>query len=163
MDSNLQWIKTEIYDKCSFKISDFKTESEGKGYYACQFKLNELNILSRNGRITPRKTGQFLTCWKRNKNGTIEPFNEYDPIDFYIVNVQAGDKAGQFVFPKALLVNKGILSTVKKDGKRGFRVYPKWDNPTSQQARRTQKWQLDYFYEINSDTDINKVLDLYTM
>lgn len=28
MDKNLNQIKTEIYDKCSFVISDFKTENE---------------------------------------------------------------------------------------------------------------------------------------
>ena len=30
MDRNLTQIKTEIYDKCSLEISDFKTESESK-------------------------------------------------------------------------------------------------------------------------------------
>jgi hypothetical protein len=161
MNTNLNQIKTEIYDKCSYKISDFKTETESKGYDACQFQLNGLNILSRNAKITPKKGGQFVTFWKRNGNGSIEPFGENDQIDFYIVNVRTENAFGQFVFPKSVLIIKGILSTEKKEGKRAFRVYPNWDKVKSKQAERTQKWQLNYFYEINTSTDLKKVIELY--
>ena len=161
MDRNLNQIKIEIYDKCSLKISDFKTEIESKEYNACQFQLNELNILSRNTKITPKKVGQFVTFWKRNENGSIEPFNENDKIDFYAVNVRTENEFGQFVFPKSVLIKKGIISTEKKEGKRAFRVYPNWDIVKSNQAERTQKWQLNYFYEINSSTDLKKVNELY--
>ncbi|WP_338378933.1 MepB family protein [uncultured Flavobacterium sp.] len=161
MDKNLNQIKSEIYDKCSLKISDFKTEMESKEYNACRFQLNGLNILSRNAKITPKKVGQFVTFWKRNGNGPIEPFNENDRIDFYTVNVRTENEFGQFVFPKSTLVKKGIMSTEKKEGKRGFRVYPKWDVAKNKQAERTQKWQLNYFYEINDSTDLQKVTELY--
>ena len=161
MDTNLNQIKTEIYDKCSFKILNFKTKTESKEYNACQFQLNGLNILSRNAKITPKKSGQFVTLWKRNGNGPIEPFCENDQIDFYIVNVRTENEFGQFVFPKSVLIIKGILSTEKKEGKRAFRVYPNWDKVKSKQAERTQKWQLNYFYEINSSTNLKKVIELY--
>lgn len=162
MDKNLNQIKTDIYDKCSLDISDFKTEAESKEYNACRFKLNELNILSRSAKITPKKAGQFVTFWKRNENGSIEPFNENDLIDFYTVNVRTENKFGQFVFPKSVLIKKGILSTEKKEGKRAFRVYPNWDTVQSKQARRTQNWQLNYFYQISYSTDLQKVIELYT-
>ena len=161
MDKNLNQIKTEIYDKCSLVISDFKTETESKEYNACRFQLNGLNVLSRNAKITPKKVGQFVTFWKRNGNGIIEPFNEKDGIDFYTVNVRTENEFGQFVFPKSVLIKKGIISTEKKEGKRGFRVYPNWDTVKSKQAEQTQKWQLNYFYEINSSTDLQKVNELY--
>lgn len=161
MDKNLKEIKTEIYDKCSLKISDFQTETESKEYNACRFQLNGLNILSRNAKITPKKVGQFVTFWKRNGNGIIEPFNEKDGIDFYTVNVRTEKEFGQFVFPKSVLIKKGILSTEKKEGKRGFRVYPKWDVAKNKQAEQTQKWQQNYFYQINSLTDLKKVGELY--
>ncbi|TBN17962.1 MepB family protein [Hyunsoonleella pacifica] len=161
MDHNLKQIKTEIYDKCALKISDFQTELEGKAYQACQFKLNGRSIISRNAKMTPKKIGQFVTFWKRNKNGVIEPFNEKDQIDFYIVNVRAENRFGQFVFPKSVLINKSIITTQKKDGKRGFRVYPKWDITKSKQAQQTQKWQLNYFYEINNTTNLEEVVELY--
>ena len=68
---------------------------------------------------------------------------------------------GQFVLPKSLLIKKGIISTAKKEGKGVFRVYPNWDVAKSEQAERTQKWQLDYFYKINDSTNFNKVPELF--
>lgn len=163
MNSNLNQIKTEIYDKCSMKVSGFEAETESKEYNACRFQLNGLNILSRNAKITPKKVGQFVTFWKRNGNGPIEPFNENDPIDFYTINVRTENEFGQFVFPKSVLIKKGIISTEKKEGKRAFRVYPNWDTVKSKQAEQTQKWQQNYFYQINSSTDLKKVTELYKL
>ena len=38
-----------------------------------------------------------------------------------------------------------ILSVNGQGGKRGFRVYPKWDLPENKQAKQTQSWQVSYF------------------
>ncbi len=76
------------------------------------------------------------------------------------MNVRNENEFGQFVFPKYVLIKKGIISTENKEGKRAFRVYPKWDVTKNKQAERTQKWQLNYFYEINNSTDLKKVLGL---
>ncbi len=70
-------------------------------------------------------------------------------------------KLGQFVFSKSVLIDKGIISTEKREGKRVFRVYPKWDVAKNKQAQLSQQWQLKYFYEINNLTDLNKVNELY--
>lgn len=161
MDQNLNLIKTTVYNKCSLEVSNFKFELESKEYDACKYKLNGLNIISRSAKITPKKAGQFVTFWKRSKNEPIEPFNETDFIHILTVNVRSENKFGQFVFPKSALIKKGIISTEKKEGKRAFRVYPSWDITKSKQAQRTQKWQLEYFYEINNSTDFNKVLELF--
>ncbi|WP_405207319.1 MepB family protein [Aquimarina sp. LLG6339-5] len=161
MDDNLSQIKRKVYDRCSLKILDYVNEPESQEYCACRFKLNGQNILSRTAKVTPKKVGQFVTFWKRKENGPIEPYHKSDQIDFYIVNVSKENKFGQFVFPKSLLIKKGIISTEIKEGKRAFRVYPKWDITKSKQAERTQKWQLNYFYEINDKIDIEKVLELY--
>lgn len=161
MNSELTKIKNKVYDKCSFNISDFKTDPESKEYEACRFKLNGLTIICRNAKVTPKKIGQFVTFWKRNENGLIEPLNETDTFDFYVVNVQNENKQGQFVFPKSVLIKKAILSTDNKEGKRAFRVYPIWDITKNKQAERTQKWQISYFYEIKTNTDLKKVNRLY--
>ncbi|MDO6739341.1 MepB family protein [Wenyingzhuangia sp. 2_MG-2023] len=161
MDSNLNQIKREVYEKSGLKITDFQTEKESKEYAACRFELNGRKIISRNSKITPKKVGQFVTFWKRNGNGPIEPFDENDLIDFYTVNVRSENKFGQFVFPKSVLIKKGIISTEKKEGKRAFRVYPNWDIAKNKQAEQTQKWQLNYFYLINNATDFKKVAELY--
>ncbi|WP_158857379.1 MepB family protein [Lunatibacter salilacus] len=162
MDNKLTLIKTEIYDKCALEISDFRIEMESKEYDACRFKLNGRRIISRNSKITSKKAGQFVTFWKRQGTGPIEPFCETDQFDFYVVNVRAENKVGQFVFPKSVMIKKGIISTAIIEGKRAFRVYPSWDATTSKQAEKTQKWQLDYFFEINDEMDFNKIVELYT-
>lgn len=162
MDENLNQIKTEIYDKCSFEISHFKLEPESREYDACRFDLDGRKIICRNAKITPKKVGQFVTFWKRNENGPIEPFEENDKIDFYVVNVRTENGFGQFVFPKSVLIGKGIISSGKKEGKRAFRVYPSWDIVKNKQAELTQNWQLSYFYEIGKMTDFKKVNDLYS-
>ena len=161
MADNLTQIKTKVYDKCALEISSFTRESESKEYAACHFKLNERYVFSRNAKITPKKVGQFVTFWKRSKEGPIAPFHIDDQIDFFVVTVKKEHNFGQFVFPRSILIKKGILSTETKEGKRAFRVYPKWDEPLNKQAIQTQKWQLDYFYEINSSTDLKKVDELY--
>jgi len=76
------------------------------------------------------------------------------------VNIRKDNRFGQFVFPKAVLIKKGIISTTTKEGKRAFRVYPSWDIPTSKQAERSQKWQLYYFYDAKT-VDLEKVKSLY--
>lgn len=161
MDNTLRQINAKIYRPCGFQLSDLETESESKEYEACRFVLNGLHIISRSAKITPKKGGQFVTFWKRNANGPIEPFHETDPFDFYVVNLRSDDKLGQFVFPKAVLIHKGIVSTDTKEGKRAFRVYPPWDIVNNKQASRTQKWQLDYFYEIGANIDFDRVKGLY--
>jgi len=161
MDSKLNQIKTKIYDKIELEISNFKIELESKEYNACRFELNGRHIISRNAKITPKKVGQFVTFWKRNGNGPIEPFSETDSIDFYVVTVCKKNEFGQFVFPRTVLMKKGIITTGKKEGKRAFRVYPNWDEAKNKQAKQTQKWQLNYFYEINNSTELNSVKELY--
>lgn len=161
MPGILSQIKTTVYDKCGLEISNFRMETESRPYNACQFVLNAAKTINRDGKITPKKLGQFLTCWKRNNHGPIEPFDKKDQFDFLTVNVQTKTSLGQFVFPKAILLKQGIISTDKKEGKRAFRVYPPWDIPKSNQALKAQKWQLNYFFEIGHTTDFKKVMELY--
>jgi len=161
LNENLFEIETKIYNKISLKISRINNSPEGIEYDACQFELNGMKVICRSSKITPKKVGQFVTFWKRNQEGITEPFCENDRIDFYVINVKNKNRFGQFVFPKSELVKRGIISTKIKDGKRGFRIYPKWDKAQSKQAERTQKWQLNYFYEIQEETDLKKVIELY--
>lgn len=162
MNQPLKEVKIRIYDKLALEISHLRNEQEGSDYDACQFELNGVKIISRSAKITPKKVGQFVTCWKRNPYGITEPYHETDPFDCYVIQVTANNRLGQFVFPKSALINHGIVSTASKEGKRGFRVYPQWDTAVNRQAIKTQTWQLDYFYEIGEMTDLEKVKELYT-
>lgn len=141
--------KTFVYDKCGFNFSELNVENESKEYGACAFRLNGLKIHFRISKITPAKTGQFVTIWKRNKDGVTQPFSLTDEIDFVIISSQNEYDFGQFIFPKSLLLSKGIITGNGKEGKRGIRVYPPWDKVSNKQAEKTQLWQTKYFLAIN--------------
>jgi len=161
LNKNLIEVKNQVYDRLSFHISKVNNELEGTKYDACQFELNGLKIISRSSKITPKKVGQFVTFWKRNQVGETEPFSDNDQFNFYVINSKSGNRFGQFVFPKSELINKGYISSERKSGKRGFRVYPVWEKTLNKQAEKNQKWQLKYFYEIGENIELKKVTDLY--
>lgn len=139
-------------------------EEESYEYGACEFKLGKAKIKFRVAKITPTKIGQFVTFWKRQNDGPIEPFNFLDKIDFYVVSVRMKSRFGHFVFPKSVLREQGILTYKGKEGKRAIRVYPPWDKTTSKQAQKTQTWQREYFVE-HSETnfiDEDRIKELYS-
>ena len=155
MNQILTETKELVFDKCGFEISNVKIEKESSEYFAHRFEINNLKILFRQAKITPTKVGQFVTLWKRKKDkDPIEPFEITDNIDLFVINVKTEERFGQFVFPKSVLIEKGIVSD-KKEGKRAIRVYPSWDKTENKQAQKTQKWQLSYFLEIPLDKTIN--------
>jgi hypothetical protein len=154
--NDLKTVKNWVYDQCDFDFKNPKLNVESIEYGACSFELDGKKIEHRVSKITPTKNGQFVTIWKRNPNGIPEPFDINDEIDFIIITVRSTENLGQFIFPKSVLANKGIITQNGKSGKRGIRVYPPWDIPESKQAEKTQNWQLDYFLTIKTDgsTDI---------
>lgn len=147
--------KEIIFDKAELQLESLQKETESEEYSAFRFLLNGKDICYREAKITPTKTGQFVTLWKRNEAGIIEPFDDSDAIDFVIVNVRKEENWGQFVFPKKILLEKGIFSTPNKEGIRATRVYPPWDETTSKQAQKTQKWQLGHFYNFTDQNHIH--------
>jgi hypothetical protein len=150
-----------VFEKCGFQVSNLLLEKESVKYHACSFTINNQKVVYRKSKITPTKTGQFVTLWKRNKHGVTQPFDIDDPIDLVIINTQLDQNFGQFVFPRSVLMDKGIFSTKTKEGKRGFRIYPPWDKTSNKQAIKTQKWQLEYFVSNTTPIDINRVKVLY--
>ena len=163
LTSELLAIKELVYDNCNLEFSNLVIDSESEEYQACSFKLNSIEFIHRFSKITPTKTGQFVTIWKRNNKGITAPFDVSDNFDFIVITSKSDKNLGQFVFPKAVLLEKGIISKNNISGKRGIRVYPPWDIPTSKQAEKTQLWQTKYFYSINKDAfDIELVKKLFT-
>ena len=163
LSKNLSIAKELVYDICGFTFSELQPETESQDYEALDFKIDNRPVKFRSAKITPTKTGQFVTLWKRNKSSVIEPFDYSDSIDFVIVSVQKENLLGQFVFPKDVLLKKGIFTTETKEGIRATRVYPPWDETTSKQAQKTQQWQLNYFYEISPNTDLSTFKKLFTL
>ncbi|MEL1254859.1 MepB family protein [Flavobacterium sp. DGU38] len=153
-----------VFAPSNLECSQPEPEAESSEYSAYRFEINDKKICYREAKITPTKTGQFVTLWKRNVSGTIEPFDFSDPIDFVIISVRKENNFGLFIFPKSILLEKGIFSTSVKEGKRATRVYPPWDTTTSKQAQKTQEWQIHYFLEISEKESIvlkaKKIFDI---
>ncbi|HEX8549152.1 MAG TPA: MepB family protein [Cytophagaceae bacterium] len=155
MLDDLKLVKELVYDKCGFDLTDLKQNLESVAYGACSFMLNGMKIEYRVSKTTPIKTGQFVTIWKRSREGIIEPFDISDDVDFIIITSKSPNNLGQFIFPKSTLVDHGIITGNGIIGNRGIRVYPPWDSVSNKQAEKTQSWQRKYFLTINNTTDLD--------
>ena len=155
--------KESVYDKAELLLASLQKERESDEYKAHRFLINNKKICYREAKVTPTKTGQFVTLWKRNQTGIIEPFAYSDDIDFVIITVRKDQNWGQFIFPKKIALEKGIFSTQNKEGIRATRVYPPWDETSSKQAQKTQKWQLDYFFLFTDQgqIDFNEIRKIF--
>ena len=144
-------IDTLILHPCNFELSKLLPESESKEYAAHTFKIGTFNVKFRIAKITPTKTGQFVTLWKRNTNGLTESHHIKDNFEFYIIGTKKDNLMGVFIFPKSVLFLNKILSDENNKGKNGFRVYPSWDLAENKQALKTQIWQSKYFVKLTEN------------
>lgn len=165
LDADLKMIYERVYVKCGLIMSKLKRNAESTVYGACSFQLNDMKIEYRVSKTTPTKTGQFVTIWKRSEEGITTPFDLSDDIDLVVITSRRGEHMGQFIFPKSVLVQQGIFSQNEKGGKRGIRVYPPWDTTHSQQAARTQSWQIQYFWSLQKGiaADYDQVRNLFSL
>ncbi|TGL87379.1 MepB protein [Leptospira congkakensis] len=155
--------KEKLFDRLKLPITNITLEPESSEYDACHFQVQNKKIRFRQAKVTPKKIGQFVTLWKRNKAGITEPFDSKDNTDIYIISANQKTQIGYFFFTKQILSEKGILSG-KHEGKRGFRIYPSWDTPANKQGLSTKKWQIHYFVELTGKEEdlesISKLLGL---
>lgn len=158
LPEDLIYAMRNIYGEAGLNVTSApQREAESAEYGACQLGLNGQTVVFRVGKTTPTKIGQFLTTWKRS-NQKIIPFDICDGIDFLVVNCSEEAISGQFVFDQDILIEQGIMSNKEQPGKTAFRIYPPWTTPVANAAIKTQKWQLRYFFAIESNRGVN--LDL---
>jgi len=60
-----------VFEKVDLELAHLQKEEESDEYSAFRFSLNNKKICYREAKITPTKTGQFVTLWKRNVSGII--------------------------------------------------------------------------------------------
>jgi len=153
---NTDFLKLEklIYELMGLTCKNIKQESASQNYGACTFEINNKIVIFRSAKTTPKKIGQFVTLYKRNCSGPILPYDMADSVDLFIISVQKAEQFGQFIFPKDILYQKGIISKNNCGGKRAMRIYPPWDIANNKHAKETQAWQILYFFEIQPKLDI---------
>ncbi|MEU9026546.1 MepB family protein [Streptomyces sp. NPDC048383] len=145
---DLMEAKSRVYDPGGFTCSPPVSEPEGAEYAARAFTLDGLAVRFRVARTTPTKAGQFVTVWVRSVEGPIRPFDAEDGVDLVVISCRDGGGFGQFVFPRDVLCERGVMSRNRIGGKRGFRVYPPWVTTTNRQADSTRSWQVEHFLDL---------------
>lgn len=163
---------------------------ESSKYEALNFSINDMSIVYRKGKVTSDRPGAFLAVWKRP---TSEDVNGNKPIplrsselDYLFIQVERHStileelepksKCGMFIFPVSLLIEKGIVSSLKSKGKTGFRVFPPWSEDRgivgtkvfSESGKKTKRWQIPFFLEIDENglidsSELNKLLNYKSM
>lgn len=154
MIDELKRIEDQIFNRYNNKITKLTKDLECDEYLGYNFQIQELVIKFRKAKITPKKVGQFVTLWKRNSKKETRPFHVNDTFDFYIIAAEQNKRFGFFLFPKQILSEKQILTNDRKEGKRGFRVYPSWTETTNKQAEKTKGWQTQYFIELTNPNEV---------
>ncbi|MCC5578824.1 MepB family protein [Microtetraspora sp. AC03309] len=147
--------KTLVYDPSGFLCSQPVPEPESAEYAAHGITIDGLSVRFRVAKTTPTKVGQFVTVWQRSAEGPIRPFDADEGIDLFVISSRDSGHFGQFVFPREVLCERGIVSRDGSGGKRGFRVYPPWVTTSNRQARSTQAWQVDYFLCFTEDRSVD--------
>jgi hypothetical protein len=129
--------------------------NESKDYHSLNFQINNVNVEYREAKVTAKKLGYFVTLWKRNSLNKTSPYDISENIDFYCFGIADNFRFGQFIFPKHILFEKGILSSSKHKGKLGFRLYTPSLELKSKQAIKTQLWQARYFLNFEDKLALN--------
>lgn len=100
----------------------------------------------RTARNTPSKPGAFVAFWRRDADGTTTPFSDDDLAAGLFAFVEQQGRRGMLRFTGAHLAALGITSG-RRPGKRGFRIYPNWCVGLNPQATATQHAQASAFRE----------------
>lgn len=100
------------------KKFDYKEDKYNKEYKGYTFKIKGNTVFYREGKITPKYNGVFVSLWKKKEKNM--PYSYLDDIDYLLVNYPATQKC--FLFTKKELINLKIL-TEKCKGKMGFRLF----------------------------------------
>ncbi|WP_215409313.1 MepB family protein [Janthinobacterium sp. JC611] len=138
-------------------------EAESADYGACRADLHGKRLVLRVAKTTPTKIGQFVTVWKRpHPDADIAPLDEADPVDAVIIAVSDGARHGLFIFPRSVLIERGVMSRAGQGGKRALRVYAPWCAPESIQAQSTQRWQGAWFVAAGMQERLAQLLELAT-
>lgn len=131
------------------EVKDLTEEKYNQDYEALTFSFKEETYQSRLAKKTPTKSGYFVTCWTKDEDNYNRPYKIEEFADYLIVAVIDDELNGYFLFPRELLVEKGILASSKYQGKMAFRVYPKWCNQLNKTAGQTQSGNVNIFLNTN--------------
>lgn len=104
-----------IYESLGLLCSNFSAEKESQEYGACTFEVSGKRVICRVAKITPTKSGQFVTFWKReNSAGPIMPYDITDQFDFFVVHVYEKKRLVNLFFLSMFSVSKGMYQKMAR-------------------------------------------------
>ncbi|MBC1520062.1 MepB family protein [Listeria aquatica] len=142
-----EWTSGKILQ---MKFGEFKVlRIENQEYEGMVIEIEKkgMKIRSRLAKQTPKKDGYFVAFWEKSNSHENQAFSYEEEIMLAIV-VRDGEREGIFIFPKTVLMDKGIARSKEQKGKMAMRVYPEWCQNLNKTAQKTQKWQKNYFYRV---------------
>ena len=142
-------------------IQKMTREHQNATYEGARFKINGHHYRSRLAKLTPKKKGYFVVFWVKDANDQNQPYDFATSPDKLIISVIDGHQKGQFIFPKSVLLEKGILSGPHVTGKMACRIYPSWVKNLNSSAQKTQNWQVPYFIDLSYEVDGHILKNLY--
>jgi hypothetical protein len=139
----VQFDAFEAYAAVVGTVADVTPETQNSDYESGVARIDGEDWHIRTARNTPTRPGAFVAFWQRDTDGT---FGDHDPAAGLLVFVDQQGGRGVFRFTGAHLAELGITSG-RRPGKRGFRVYPSWCAGLYSQATATQRAQASAFQE----------------
>lgn len=143
------------------QVSEMDIEPFNVEYESCIFNINQKEYRSRKAKKTPNKKGYFVVFWIKDSNNKNRPYLWEETPEKLVITVIDGNKKGQFIFPRELLLQKNILKAENSNGKMAMRVYPDWEVELNKTAEHTQKWQSDYFIDLTHEINEASIINLY--
>ena len=161
IDDSLRIITTALSCFENIQIDKLKVEDWNTEYGAYDCIITNQSFKTLFAKKTPKKSVFFLALWKKDESNKNIPFNETDIENKLIISIQDESKIGQFVFPKKVLIEKGILQLKRHKGKMAFRIYPIWETSLNKTAQKSQAWQKQYFIDLSNDVNKEELYSLY--
>ena len=102
----IQNLNNIVYKPNNLMITNLKEEKQNAEYAGCLFHLNNKTIRFRKSKVTPNKTGQFVSFGRKMKICEIERSLIKVAPDLLVITCIADNKLGQFIFPKEILLKE---------------------------------------------------------
>src|SRR5699024_2195701 len=130
----LHYVNKMIYEPYDLIVNSDQEEKQNSKYCAGTCQLSSRTVRFRVANITSTKAGKYVAFMEKDRNDKNQPYlYEKAPDLFVITTFKSENEFGQFIFPREVLLEKGILRSDLTKGKMAIRVYPSWDNPSSKQ------------------------------
>lgn len=158
---SIQLMEQLFCGKEGMLLENRQAEPQNLAYEGFTFSLNHRSFRHRRAKKTPKKQGYFVVFWEKDMQNKNQAYSVAESLEITIVTVIDQEKVGQFLFPRAILQQQGILRSEAQKGKMGIRVYPTWELDLNKNAQQIQKWQAPYFIDLSKNISEEELFSLY--